>query len=475
MAPLPPARIDPQDLSISSLELDRRAISASYNVVSIDPNDASSTTIQPSHRLLSRAAASTYTPCAGCTAPESINNHAFFALFAILGVAMIVVSIWFFFHAKNGGFVWQNGDWDDYKSTVLRRKGPDGKTLSNATKSTKLGGGSIVAHQARWAAKSVVGYDEKGRKGILGKRGFGNSHSVTYRDTFSDVSGSRADDMSEAMSQIGRDPRIRGGGGRTKGPASAAGGHHANRYRDRDVRDYRHEKAATVGGMNRQADGSHFGYSDRSETMTEISDRSTAPILTKKEKEDKKRTKAERRAHEEAARMERKWRKEAELAAAALAHEHEQASASKPKSKAKAPAASPSKPPTSAKRERRGSRSNSPQKRDYSFSRGDDDGASTVPSSTTRSASYYEAYRPRAERSERAAERGASRSRHSSPTKKNQYRRCAESDAGSSDTGTKIYEHKIRGGPAKGRGGGGRDVMAGYRRGMDSLADSDED
>lgn len=370
---------------------------------------------------------------------------------------MMAASIWFFFHAKNGGFKWQQGDWDDYKSTVLRRKGPDGKTLSNATKSTKLGGGSIVNHQERWAAKSVVGYDEKGRKGILGKRGFAGTHSVYYSDNFSDVSGSRADDMSEAMSQIGRDPRIRGGGGRSR-PTTSGGGHHAGRYRDRDVRAYKHEKAATVGGMNRAADSSQFGYSDRSETMTEISDRSTAPILTKAEKEAKKRTKAERRAHEEAARMERKWRREAEAAAAALARDQHdsEAAASRPKPKAKAPAAA-----SSSKRDRRsGSRSNSPQKRDYSFSRGDD-AASSVPSSSNRSASYYEAYRPR-------AERAGSRS----PTKKHT-RRYAESEAGSSDTGTKIYEHKIRGSPAKEKKG--RDVMAGYRRGMDSLADSDEE
>lgn len=395
---------------------------------------------------------------------------------------MIAASIWFFFHAKNGGFHWQQGDWDDYKSTVMRRKGLDGKTFSNATKSTKLGGGSIVNHQERWAAKSVVGYDEKGRKGILGKRGFAGTHSVTYSDSFSDISGSRADTMSQAMSQIGRDPRIRGGGGRNHRPATrsggggggggggrTSGGHHANRYRDRDVRDYKHEKAATVGGMNRAADSSTFGYSDRSETATEISDRSTAPILTKAERDARKRDKAERRAHEEAARMERKWRKESELAAAALAREQDEAAASSKakakaaKAKAKGPAA-----PSSAKRttdHRSASRSKSPQKkRDYSFSRGDD-AASSVPSSTNRSASYYEAYRPRAEH------RAASRERRSSPTKK-QYRRYADSEAGSSDAGTKVYEHKIRSSPAKGKG---RDVMAGYRRGRDSLADSDED
>lgn len=79
----------------------------------------------------------------GTISPTSINMQGMLALFAILGAAFVVASIWFFFWAKNGGFIWRKGDWDDYKSTVLRRKGPDGRTLSNATKSTRLGGGTV--------------------------------------------------------------------------------------------------------------------------------------------------------------------------------------------------------------------------------------------------------------------------------------------------------------------------------------------
>ncbi|EME45066.1 hypothetical protein DOTSEDRAFT_129026, partial [Dothistroma septosporum NZE10] len=154
----------------------------------------------------------------GTIDPSSINNGGFFALFAILGVAMVLAAIWFFFWAKNGGFRFQEGDWDDYKSTVLRRKGPDGKTLSNATKSTKLGGGTIAGSQhyawAKNAARSVVGRDEKGRKG-----------------------------MTEA---------------RTEPDLERGHGHHSQRYRDRDVRQYKKERPARVGGLNREADGSHF-------------------------------------------------------------------------------------------------------------------------------------------------------------------------------------------------------------------------
>ncbi|KAK6362295.1 hypothetical protein TWF730_005991 [Orbilia blumenaviensis] len=53
------------------------------------------------------------------------------AIFAILGGTM-AFSVWWFF-LKRGGFTWKEEDWDDYKSSVLRRKGPDGKTISSGS------------------------------------------------------------------------------------------------------------------------------------------------------------------------------------------------------------------------------------------------------------------------------------------------------------------------------------------------------
>ncbi|KAF3926008.1 hypothetical protein ABW20_dc0107851 [Dactylellina cionopaga] len=53
------------------------------------------------------------------------------AVFAILGGAM-AASVWWFF-LKQGGFVWKEEDWDDYKSSVMRKKGPDGKTISSGS------------------------------------------------------------------------------------------------------------------------------------------------------------------------------------------------------------------------------------------------------------------------------------------------------------------------------------------------------
>ncbi len=162
------------------------------------------------------------------------------ALFALIGVFFVVVGIWFFFWAKNGGFQWRRGDWDDYKSTVLRRKGPDGKTLSNATKSTRLGGGSVVASgysdegmtELSSEAPIIKEKNKKGRKGGKGLRGGG------------------------------------GGGGAEKKKAQKQRQQQEERWEggyDNDVRAYRHEKPARVGGLNRDSDAQFYG-TDYSET-----------------------------------------------------------------------------------------------------------------------------------------------------------------------------------------------------------------
>ena len=149
----------------------------------------------------------------GAVDPNAFNNKLIFTLFGLVGVSLVLLAIWFFFWAKNGGFVFRKGDWEDYKSTVLRRKGRDGKTLSNATPRTNLGIDSIRGE-----------YD----------------HPEEFES-----------------------PTRTGGGG-------GGGGHRAARAGnggDDDVRRYRHEKPARVGGLNRKADGSHYETTntDRSE------------------------------------------------------------------------------------------------------------------------------------------------------------------------------------------------------------------
>lgn len=168
---------------------------------------------------------------AGTVSPNSIKMQGLMALFAIIGAAFVIAGIWFFFWAKNGGFVWRKGDWDDYKSTVLRRKGPDGKTLSNATKSTKLGGGSVVGK----------GYSDDG-------------YSYTDYDTYAETATNpetatvMTEDKPKKKRRNFRDKFMRR--------------HKDERYEgegDDDVRAYREEKPARIGGMNRQAEGTYNG------------------------------------------------------------------------------------------------------------------------------------------------------------------------------------------------------------------------
>ncbi|GLI80398.1 hypothetical protein PoHVEF18_008752 [Penicillium ochrochloron] len=160
----------------------------------------------------------------GTVDPKSIKMQGLMALFALIGAAFVLGGIWFFFWAKNGGFVWRKGDWEDYKSTVLRRKGPDGRTLSNATKSTKLGGGS------------VVGYSDGG---------------YTYTDetgTYTETATTISDEKPQKKKRNFREKLLRR--------------HKDERWEgeaDDDMRAYREEKPARIGGMNREADGTYHG------------------------------------------------------------------------------------------------------------------------------------------------------------------------------------------------------------------------
>lgn len=163
----------------------------------------------------------------GSIDPQSIKMQGLMALFAIIGAAFVLGAIWFFFWAKNGGFVWRKGDWEDYKSTVLRRKGPDGRTLSNATKSTKLGGGSVVGR----------GYSDDG---------------YTYTDeTYTETATTMTDEKPKKKRNFKETAKQklmrRRKDERWEGEADA------------DVRAYREEKPARIGGMNREADGTYHG------------------------------------------------------------------------------------------------------------------------------------------------------------------------------------------------------------------------
>ncbi|MCJ1465152.1 hypothetical protein MMC07_003768 [Pseudocyphellaria aurata] len=227
MAPLQLGRHSARPgIPASVLELDRRFPSK----LSLFSNPLSSfiprrspvlSPLQVNSQLRTRSAAPPVraAPGAGSFDPNDINNRGVFALFALLAASLVLASIWFFFWAKNGGFQFRKGDWDEYKSTVLRRKGPDGKTLSNATKTTKLGGGSIVANVAR----------EEDNESFFIKK----------------------------MSRVPKKARV------PRGNKNNA---------DSDMRAYRHEKPARVGGLNREADGSYSHDLGSLDNSTEPSD-----------------------------------------------------------------------------------------------------------------------------------------------------------------------------------------------------------
>ena len=429
------------DLAVSSPELDTRSTadatpstptSEDIFVSSLRPDDASTQPLSPMavHDFSKRTIAlharddlnTHYQPGAGSQSPDKLSGPGFLVLFALLGTGMVVASIWFFFWAKNGGFSFQNEDWDDYKSTVLRRKGPDGKTLSNATKSTRLGGGSVVHGQHYMREKSiaatVIGRDEKGRKGIRAKRGFAKTHSVWGDDDYMTESWGTttiSDGMTEVMTEYT---------GNTND--------HSKRYRDRDIHQYKREKPARVGGLNRVADGSHYDHtnSERSDAYTDTSSNSHRKERSTRDHARSAHDDAERRAKIEAHKMERRWKKEAEEAAAAMARENGEAPP--PPKRSSAPSSKPA-----AHKQRRESRSNSPKKRDFSYQKGpESERLSTAYTATesgrTASSSYYDAYRPRNAASDGyGSDAGSRRPRQSSPRKGRRdggYRRGADSD-----------------------------------------------
>jgi hypothetical protein len=216
-------------------------------------------------------------PSAGSRPADAFNNVGVQVVFALIGVGMVCTALWFFFWAKNGGFKW-NGkdDWEDYKSTVLRRKGPDGRTLSNATKSTKLGGGSVV--HGSHAAPTSIGYtDETG--------------------TSADFSEMREVEEGKGRHNFG----LRGGDGAK--PKRSRRDRENNRH-DADLDGYRKERAARVGGINREADGMYTDYSatEPSELGSNVSSqplvkdkaKEKAPKDKKKELKDKERRARER-------------------------------------------------------------------------------------------------------------------------------------------------------------------------------------
>lgn len=225
-------------------------------------------------------------PGAGVTPPQNVPNKVIFVIFGLIGVGFILTGIWFFFWAKNGGFYFKENDWDEYKSTVLRRKGPNGTTLSGATESTDLGGGSVVHGEksSKWRRL------KKSRKGSGGTR---------YKDFDDDgtLAGSARDSaLSSEMGELKYDDVVSKKGKKGKKHRKTRS-EIADEELDPSVRDelraYRHEKPARVGGLNKESDASAFDGStaDGSTAASELlsyreSTPTNTPTKSRKERKD---------------------------------------------------------------------------------------------------------------------------------------------------------------------------------------------
>jgi hypothetical protein len=274
MAPTSITKIDIPDLIFSSLELDSRsskprdqsdspAVKRSVSAYGLDNpliprNDDASPILSPMDTFNLLTARDTQPnqdlhPGEGSVDPNDINMKGIQAIFALIGVVFVVGIIWFFFWAKNGGFQFRKGDWDEYKSTVLRRKGPNGTTLSNATKSTILGGGSVVGD----------GYSDKDDATTAD-----GTMTDAMTETMTDLSSEAPiiqEKRSKKLKETAKERKVR-----EAKEAEWEGGH------DNDVRAYRHEKPARVGGLNKDSDGQYYGtdYTETDRTGSETNSNS---------------------------------------------------------------------------------------------------------------------------------------------------------------------------------------------------------
>lgn len=213
--------------------------------------------------LTARDVIGTVDPSKGVTPFESVPNKFVFVVIGLIGAGFVMTGIWFFFIAKNGGFVFHENDWDDYKSTVLRRKGPNGTTLSGGSESTDLGGGSIVHGEKK---RSTWG--RKNKKSKKGGSGMERSRYKDYDEEESSV-GTQSEVTYSEMSEVNyprkekkhKKSRLRGGD---------LGAVPESEYGDdiADLRAYRHEKPARVGGMNQESESSMWDGSTNHEGST---------------------------------------------------------------------------------------------------------------------------------------------------------------------------------------------------------------
>lgn len=355
----------------------------------------------------------------GVIPPQHINNNAVFALFGLIGVAFVALGIWFFFWAKNGGFVFKDNDWDDYKTTVLRRRGPNGTLLSGATESTQLGGGSVykdVDDGSSVVTPTVVTAmtESTAMTGITA--GVSDIGAREKRRKKKEQRDREKERRREEKAREKEEYRRRKAGKRKVGEDGLLIDEEAEAEAKAQLRDYRHEKPARVGGLNKESEASEWdgstnpshstmsqsqsGHGYGSEVTSElIQNRERTPTSTPTKKTGgirKVYSTAEKAEDREKERLRAEARKLQEKGRAARGGE----------------------------RSREG-------RRDFSYRVGDDAAAPL---------------RAIEEASGRSARSGRSRSRHQAARDEVESRvpgSWAESDVGSSDVGTKVYQHSV--------------------------------
>lgn len=211
-------------------------------------------------------------PEAGIVHPHDINNKFVFIVFGLIGAGIIILGIWFFFWARNGGFYFKENDWDDYKSTVLRRRGPNGTTLSGATTVTDLGGGSVYKDMDDGNTEDATTVIS-GTTGITGGVSdvAGRERKRKRREQKEREKERRREERRRERDEKHSSSGHGGGGGAGRRKVAEDGNvvdEHAEAEAEEYLRNYRHEKAARVGGINRESDASEW---DGSTNPTESS------------------------------------------------------------------------------------------------------------------------------------------------------------------------------------------------------------
>ncbi|KAL7907924.1 hypothetical protein GGI35DRAFT_455118 [Trichoderma velutinum] len=242
---------------------------ATVNVIDTDKFPADGP-LRQGARVFARLAKRTDDPSKGVLDPHDINNVGFFFLFALIGIAFVATGIWFFFYAKNGGIHFKDDDWDDYKSTVLRRKGPNGTILSGATESTDLGGGSVYK---RYDDHD----DDDDRRTAITDSTYLTGITAGASDIFAREKRKKKKEARDAERKKRRAEK-----GKSTETTAFEGvqDEKAEREAKKHLRSYRHEKAARVGGINKEAEGSEW---EGSTNAAESSVGATSELLANQE------------------------------------------------------------------------------------------------------------------------------------------------------------------------------------------------